>query len=476
MGIRGLQKFIEETFEQFVEIKLRDCDIVLDGDSIYHQMYDRCKLICVFGGEYDQFYQCCMDLFESFKKWNINALVVFDGAQLDDRKRLTHVNRANGSVEESMKKSDKLSISPLLLRQTFISVLDAMQIPYVSPLGENDEECVSLANHFNCYLMATDSDYFCYNLHRGYIPFEKVIRIPPENQEIAYLTAQLYHIDSLLKKFEGLRLGTLALACCLCGNDYIDSSLTERIIRYMNDNVDPRRKLHSGKHWKIKNLWNAMEWMRNTNGIDEALDDLLTKVPFDSSNELKIKIEKAFICYLEPSDTLIYRFSTSNNANLNLKKNPVFVQLAQSYLSTLDMNDNQLKDFISEISQNIKSKCNHSLPLFLADAVTDLRLPTTFIDILIHRELIRKALIEVKDKLSVFSYAIPIILPCFASLLKWDQELNNSSIIIHRRKADKLAEYKYFINNHDPDIPELEQIWTTMPIDKRQDYRLNHLK
>jgi hypothetical protein len=71
MGIRGLQTFIDQTFDQLKTIKLHDCNVVLDGDSIFHQMYKGCELTCLFGGEYNQFYHCCINLFESFQKCKI---------------------------------------------------------------------------------------------------------------------------------------------------------------------------------------------------------------------------------------------------------------------------------------------------------------------------------------------------------------------------------------------------------------------
>jgi hypothetical protein len=77
MGIRGLETFIKQTFDQFEKIKFHNCNFVIDGDSFYHQMYKRCELICVFGGEYDDFYQCCMQLFESFKKCQIKSVGIY---------------------------------------------------------------------------------------------------------------------------------------------------------------------------------------------------------------------------------------------------------------------------------------------------------------------------------------------------------------------------------------------------------------
>lgn len=74
MGIRGLETFIKQTFDQFEKIKFCNCNVVLDGDSIFHQMYKECELTSVFGGEYDEFYQRCMQLFESFQKCHIKSV------------------------------------------------------------------------------------------------------------------------------------------------------------------------------------------------------------------------------------------------------------------------------------------------------------------------------------------------------------------------------------------------------------------
>lgn len=66
MGIRGLQTFIEEKLGILEPIELHHCNVLLDGNSIYHQMYIQCHLTCLFGGEYDKFYRYCKQLFESF--------------------------------------------------------------------------------------------------------------------------------------------------------------------------------------------------------------------------------------------------------------------------------------------------------------------------------------------------------------------------------------------------------------------------
>lgn len=112
-------------------------------------------------------------------------------------------------------------LNPLLLRQTYLDVLNDMRIPYVEAIGEGDDECVALANHLNCYLIGKDSDYYCYSINKGYIPFDYLNFQPKKNRTNYSLFAYLYSVDFLLEYFKGLNTSTLALACCLCGNDYI---------------------------------------------------------------------------------------------------------------------------------------------------------------------------------------------------------------------------------------------------------------
>lgn len=66
MGIKGLQTFVEDNLNLLKKFRLHGCNVLLDGNSIYHQMYTKSKLTCVFGGEYDEFYFYCKQLFKSF--------------------------------------------------------------------------------------------------------------------------------------------------------------------------------------------------------------------------------------------------------------------------------------------------------------------------------------------------------------------------------------------------------------------------
>jgi hypothetical protein len=212
-----------------------------------------------------------------------------------------------------------------------------MNIPYISALGEGDDECVSLANHLNCYLISRDSDYYCYNLKKGYIPFDYVDINPIEKKDsYYYLSAQLFTIDSLLEKFIGLNHSTLSLACCLCGNDYISENTVQPIFNHIIATVEKSKGQKINKNNKTKH-WYAMQWIRHFDNVEIAFEKLLEPIKTNSEkNKIQIKLQSALRSYLNPMDTLIYRFASSST-NQNLLKNPYFIQLARDYLDTLDM-------------------------------------------------------------------------------------------------------------------------------------------
>ncbi|CAF1921309.1 unnamed protein product [Rotaria magnacalcarata] len=471
MGIRGLQTFIEEKLSLLNQFELHNCNVLLDGNSIYHQMYKQCHLTCLFGGEYDKFYRYCKQLFESFRICDVNAMVVFDGARLDNRKLSTVLERSQRRVDYSTRTSVNTDLSPLLLRQAFINVLDDMNIPYVSALGEGDDESVSLANHLDCYLIARDSDYYCYNLFKGYIPFDYLDINPIEKDSYHYLSAQLFTIDVLLKTFVGLNSATLSLACCLCGNDYIDGSITDPIFNHIMANVAKSRVYKISKYNRTKH-WYAMEWMKQFDDIDTAMENLLVPIAKTSRKTIEMKLRLAIQSYLNPTDTLIYRFASS--ANENLLKNSYFVKLARDYLDTINMNDERIHIQIDKDLSEIKSKHNQPVPKFLLDNLTNLQLSVTFIEMLIHRHFICSAHIEIEQEPSIYADAIPTILPCLASLIKWDNPECDEYAIIYHRVLKQLKPVTYEITEVD-NVLDLSRL-NSLSFIERQDFVLKCLK
>ena len=123
----------------------------------------------------------------------------------------------------------------------------------------------------------------------------------------------------------------------------------------------------------------------------------------------------------------------------------------------------------------IRTKCNHVIPKFLLDHLTNLRLSKSFIEILIHRRLICSAHIELEQEPSIYVHAIPIILPCLAILLKWDNEQDDQSIIIYHRVFKQLKPCVYSVGNFVTNNINLNHL-DSLSLIERQDFVSNCLK
>ena len=88
-------------------------------------------------------------------------------------------------------------------------------------------------------------------------------------------------------------------------------------------------------------------------------------------------------------------------------------------------------------------------------------------EILIHRRLICKSRTTIESEPSIYHHAIPIVLPCFAILLRWDEEQNDLSITIYDREKNQLKERTVLLNNYNNDIPDLDRIQSMSPDEGR---------
>ena len=123
---------------------------------------------------------------------------------------------------------------------------------------------------------------------------------------------------------------------------------------------------------------------------------------------------------------------------------------------------------------DLKSKANHPIPVFLLDALTDLRLSESFIEILIHRRLICPAHVEIEQEPSIYVDATPIILPCCAILTKWDNEQEEQSVLIYHRVLKQLKPCVYALTDLD-ELADLNHL-NSLSLIERQDLVLKCLK
>lgn len=81
--------------------------------------------------------------------------------------------------------------------------------------------------------------------------------------------------------------------------------------------------------------------------------------------------------------------------------------------------------------------------------------------------MICKAHIEVEHEPSIYDYAIPLLEPCLAILLRWDRELENPLVYIHQRVNHQLETCSYSLGRYIDNVPELDRI-KYLSIEERQ--------
>lgn len=87
MGVRGLTTFIAKNTEQYLDpFELHDCNLVIDGDNLASQLYNRTKF-SAFGGQYDEYYKQVCSFFHLLKSCNVTPFVLMDGGYEEKKMR-----------------------------------------------------------------------------------------------------------------------------------------------------------------------------------------------------------------------------------------------------------------------------------------------------------------------------------------------------------------------------------------------------
>ncbi len=222
MGIKGLTTFINKNFRGWKQANFKEWDhIVIDGHNVCCMLY-RKSLPWALGGEYNKFSAL---IEEFFREYSFNdPVVIFDGASSDQSKVTTVRRRREECMsdmkaiqdEEAWDTSDTSSgrILPPLIIATFISTLEKLGIKYYIADGEADKEMAALANHYKCPVLASDSDFFIFNLKYGFVHFN---RLHCDRNDYS-----LYYIKDFQKQFKLREYELCLIIPAFLGNDFIN--------------------------------------------------------------------------------------------------------------------------------------------------------------------------------------------------------------------------------------------------------------
>uniref|UniRef100_A0A8D2IHQ1 Asteroid homolog 1 n=1 Tax=Urocitellus parryii TaxID=9999 RepID=A0A8D2IHQ1_UROPR len=290
MGIRGLMSFVEDhSNEFFTDLKLRDTKIIIDGYALFHRLCFNSNLELRYGGDYDSFAEVVENFFESLFACNICPYVVLDGGcDISDKKLITLKDRAREKIQmaHSLSIGGGGCVCPLLIREVFLQVLIKLQVCFVQCFSEADRDIMTLANHWNCPVLSSDSDFCIFDLKTGFCPlngfqWRNVNTI--KGTQNYYIPAKCFSLDALCHYFSNMNKALLPLFAVLCGNDHINLPIIETFL----SKVRLPLRVTSSKGRRHHRVLGLLNWLSHFADPTEALDNVLKYLPKKDRENVK---------------------------------------------------------------------------------------------------------------------------------------------------------------------------------------------
>lgn len=220
MGIRGLTGFIDNHFTGWKRTRITG-NLVIDGYSVCHTMYHDLGIDSVHGGDYVSFAICIKEFFRALISSNVTPYVVFDGVDLDEKKKETHLERRTKDVLRVWQMLHGQSLMerflPYFARQIMVDTvrnIDGVHFNVVE--GDADSYLAGMAIALNAPVLSTDSDFFIFPIPSGYIPYANLVW---RNWREHPIVANIFTHTALIKQLGLKDPALLTLIPAVMGND-----------------------------------------------------------------------------------------------------------------------------------------------------------------------------------------------------------------------------------------------------------------
>ena len=216
-----IDKFLFSTKNPSKLVNLKDKNVIIDGYSFFYFVYnqiwseDQQKLKIKRETDtpfaYDGLWKKLRNNLKHFKANCATLLVVFDGV-FKVKQHLRDVPERASSV----KFEDSNYQLPSLIREEFMSILHELEIDiHVAP-AEADPVVVNMARKHDAYVVALDTDYYLYEIKKGYVPLSQLA--------LLQLEAQCYQMTDV---FQRMTPHSVALWATAITYDFIDLEVLE---------------------------------------------------------------------------------------------------------------------------------------------------------------------------------------------------------------------------------------------------------
>lgn len=220
MGIRGLTGFIDDHFTGWKRTRITG-NLIIDGYSVCHTLYHDLGIDSTHGGDYVTFALCIKEFFRALMNSNVTPYVVFDGVDLDEKKKETHFERRTKDVTRVWKMLHNQSLTerflPYFARQVMVETvqnIDGVHIKVVE--GDADSYLAGMAIALNGPVLSTDSDFFIFPIPSGYIPYTNLTW---KNWKEHPIVANVFTYTTFIKQMGLTDPALLTLIPAVMGND-----------------------------------------------------------------------------------------------------------------------------------------------------------------------------------------------------------------------------------------------------------------
>uniref|UniRef100_A0A2D4PE26 Uncharacterized protein n=1 Tax=Micrurus surinamensis TaxID=129470 RepID=A0A2D4PE26_MICSU len=311
MGIHGLTSYVGEHSEFFVDLQLRNTDVIIDGNNLYHHLYFDSNLDIRHGGDYDSFTDITHQFFQSLAVCHIQPYVVLDGGNdASNKKCATLKERAQEKIQaaHSLSRGGGGNVLPLLVREVFKQILTELQVPFVQSFSEADRDIVSLANHLNCPVLTLDSDFCIFDLQSGYCPlnyFQWRNLCKCKDSQECYIPTRCFSLERFCRHFN-MNKTLLPLFAVMSGNDYINLPAMEVFFSKIHFPIEKSQRKNR-KHDRIQGLLN---WLSRFADLSEAMGNVLEYFKKHEKESIR-QLLSSFMEEYEPSNVNLKDFFQS---------------------------------------------------------------------------------------------------------------------------------------------------------------------
>lgn len=296
MGIRGLTTFINKQWWVFDRHELHDTKVVIDGNNLYHFLYEKSKNASFFGGDYEDYIFHTETFFKQFELCKITPIIIFDGAsgenKMDCLKRSYASSVAMFCCETneiySMCIDKKISAYCVLLGEVFEEIMTEMNIKFIRSLFEADDDIAAVAKILRCPVVSMDSDFFIYN--NDYVPLKKIqVGFEQGQSPGTYVKkCRLFKPHFLHKVYPNLDLSTLPLLSTLLGNDYCQKEFFSEFY----DSIKGETDLED-EPLNLARIELVFKWLENKT-LYQAVDQLFHLMPKEKHEKMLDVMEHIF--------------------------------------------------------------------------------------------------------------------------------------------------------------------------------------